>query len=81
MRGSKPGRGRKIFPRTCRPIPTPPYSEGIGFYFSRLKQLRCDKTKRKSVAVKRACCEENEEYFSKWKQECAIDLNNRFEIL
>jgi len=37
-------------------------------------------TQRKSVALKRACCEEEEEYFSqnsKWKQEYTIDLNKQ----
>ena len=32
--------GRKNFPRTCRPVPMPPYLKGIGVYFPRLKQLR-----------------------------------------
>ena len=35
------------------------------------------------MALRRACCEEEEGYFqnSKWKQEYAIELKNRFEIL
>jgi len=37
--GSKPGRGRRIFPRTCRPALSY-YSKGIGVNFPMIKRLR-----------------------------------------
>jgi len=40
--GFETQKGRRIFPRTCRPASTPPYSKGIRVYFPRLKQLRCE---------------------------------------